>query len=82
MTVINVRAAKAQFSHLLARVATGEEIVITKAGKPVAKLTSLTSRTPRLETKRRLGRLEGRAVIPADFDAPLPHATLDTFEGG
>jgi prevent-host-death family protein len=78
MTTINVHAAKTHFSSLLERVAAGEEIVIAKAGKPVARLTALA---PRDVAKRRLGLLEGRAVVPADFDAPLPDAVLDDFEG-
>jgi prevent-host-death family protein len=77
-TTLNVHAAKTHFSGLLDRVAAGEEIVIAKAGKPVARLTPLS---PRGGPKRRLGRLAGRAVVPADFDAPLPDAVLDAFEG-
>jgi prevent-host-death family protein len=78
MATVNVHAAKTHFSSLLDRVAAGEEIVIAKAGKPVARLTGLSSgnRLP-----RRLGSLAGRAVVPADFDAPLPDDVLDTFEG-
>ncbi|HWF01323.1 MAG TPA: type II toxin-antitoxin system Phd/YefM family antitoxin [Caulobacteraceae bacterium] len=75
MTVVNVHAAKTHFSRLLEAVAAGEEVVIAKAGKPVAKLVGLAP-----SGKRRLGGLAGKAVIPADFDAPLPEAVLDAFE--
>jgi antitoxin (DNA-binding transcriptional repressor) of toxin-antitoxin stability system len=57
----------------------GEEIIIAKAGKPVAKLVPLTP--PYDRPKRRLGALAGMAVIPPDFDAPLPDDVIDTFEG-
>ena len=78
MATVNVHAAKTHFSSLLDRVAAGEEIVIAKAGKPVARLIGLTAGGA---AGRRLGILAGRAVVPADFDAPLPDAVLDAFEG-
>jgi prevent-host-death family protein len=78
MVTVNVHAAKTHFSSLLDRVAAGEEIVIAKAGKPVARLTGLSAGD---RPARRLGRLAGRAVVPADFDAALPDAVLDGFEG-
>jgi prevent-host-death family protein len=77
MATVNVHAAKTHFSALLDRVAAGEEIVIAKAGKPVARLTGLTTDQRR---KRKLGALAGRMTIPPDFDAPLPDAVLDSFE--
>lgn len=78
MATINVHAAKTHFSSLLERVAAGEEIVIAKAGKPVARLTGLSSgnRAP-----RQLGSLAGRLTAHPDFDAPLPDDILDAFEG-
>jgi prevent-host-death family protein len=79
MRTVNVHAAKTHFSRLLDEVAGGEEIVIAKAGKPVAKLAPLTPQHDR--PKRRLGALAGVAVVPADFDAPLPDHVIDTFEG-
>jgi antitoxin (DNA-binding transcriptional repressor) of toxin-antitoxin stability system len=59
--------------------AAGEEIVITKFGKPVARLVPLTFREDR--PKRQLGLLAGRLVVPPDFDAPLPDSVIDAFEG-
>jgi prevent-host-death family protein len=76
MTTVNVHAAKTNFSRLVDRAAAGEEIIIAKAGEPVAKLVPLSA--PR--EKRRLGLLAGRAVIPPDFDQPLPDEVLDDFE--
>jgi prevent-host-death family protein len=76
---VNLHAAKTHFSRLVDEAAAGEEIIIAKAGKPVARLVPLTS--PRTRPKRRLGILTGRASLPADFDAPLPDAVIDAFEG-
>jgi antitoxin (DNA-binding transcriptional repressor) of toxin-antitoxin stability system len=64
---------------LVDQAAAGEEIIIAKAGKPVAKLVPLVSSGNR--PKRRLGLLSGQANIPADFDAPLPDSVIDAFEG-
>jgi prevent-host-death family protein len=75
MQTVNVHAAKTHFSRLLDRAAACEEIIIAKAGKPVAKLVPLTSHHDR--PKRRLGALAGVALIPPDFDAPLPDHVID-----
>jgi prevent-host-death family protein len=79
MTTVNLHAAKTHFSKLVDAAAAGEEIIIAKAGKPVARLVPLASLDKR--SKRRLGLLADRAVIPPDFDAPLPDSVLDVFEG-
>jgi prevent-host-death family protein len=76
---VNLHAAKTHFSRLVHAAAAGEEIIIAKAGKPVAKLVPLSSQEER--PKRRLGLLSGQATIPADFDAPLPDEVIDAFEG-
>ena len=76
MKTVNVHEAKTHFSKLLERVAQGEEIVIAKAGKPVARLV------PQSATRKRvLGQLQGRFTVPADFDKPLPEIE-DLFYGG
>ena len=69
--------AKTHLSRLLDRVQKGEEIVITKAGRPVARLGPLV----RGGTKRRLGLLDGKFRIPDDFNRPLPDAVIAAFEG-
>ena len=76
MTIVNIHAAKTNFSSLVDQAAAGEEIIIAKAGRPVARLMPL-------ERPRgiRFGLLEGRAVVPNDFDDPLPDWLLDAFEG-
>lgn len=76
MKTINVHQAKTQLSRLLEEVAAGQEIIIAKAGKPVARLVSLRTASK----KRQLGILEGKLTVMPDFDAPLPDAILDAFE--
>ncbi len=75
MVEVGVHEAKTHLSRLLARVAAGEDIVITRSGRPVARLVPV-ERTGR----RKLGLDRGRFVIPDDFDAPLPDDLLDAFE--
>jgi prevent-host-death family protein len=76
---VNLHAAKTHFSRLVDQAAAGEEIIIAKAGKPVAKLVPLTA--PDKQSKRRLGLLAGEAKIPTNFDTPLPDEVIDSFEG-
>ena len=75
MESVNIHRAKTHLSRLLDRVAAGEEIIIARNGKPVAKLVPV-SREP-----RRPGRLEGRIRIAADFDAALPEPLAAAFRG-
>ena len=77
MPTINLHAAKTQLSRLVDEAAAGKEIIIAKAGKPMAKLGPLG---PGRGT-RKLGILAGRGRVPDDFDAPLPDDLLDAFEG-
>lgn len=77
MRTVNIHAAKTQLSRLVDDAAKGEEIIIAKAGKPVARLAPLAG-TPR---KRLLGTLAGKIHVSEDFDAPLPDDILDAFEG-
>ena len=63
MKTINVYAAKTQFSRLIDAAAAGEEVVIARAGRPVARLVPVGL------GKRRLGVLIGKLKVPADFDA-------------
>ena len=77
MVVVSISQAKVHFSRLIARVEAGEEITITRRGKPVARLVACK----RWET-RRPGRLAGNVVIPDDFLDPLPEEELKLWEGG
>ncbi len=76
MREVSVHEAKTHLSRLLRRVAAGEEIVIAKGGKPIARLVPLAQETARPE----LGIDEGRFEVPDDFDAPLPDDVLAAFE--
>jgi prevent-host-death family protein len=74
MLEVNVHEAKTHLSRLLTRVSQGEEIVIARAGKPIARLVPV-------EPKRRvLGHDEGLFEVPEDFNAPLPDDLQAYFE--
>lgn len=73
---VNIHAAKTHFSRLVERAARGEEIVIARAGRPVARLVPLGAAA----RPRRPGLLKGRIRIRKDFDAPLPDESLRLFE--
>ena len=77
MRTVNIHAAKTQLSRLVEDAGAGEEIIIAKAGKPVARLCPLAA-PPQ---KRVFGRLRGKIHIPDNFDDPLPDDVLDAFEG-
>lgn len=73
---LNIYEAKAHFSDLIDRVASGEEIVISKRGKPVARLAPIPGRGIKF------GVLKGKLTVPSDFDAPLPPEIQRYFDGG
>jgi prevent-host-death family protein len=77
MRTVNIHAAKTQLSRLVEAAAAGEEIIIAKSGKPLARLGPLVG--PR--QKRRLGVLAGKLRVPEDFDAPLPDEVIEAFDG-
>jgi len=78
MQTVNIHAAKTHLSRLVDAAAAGEEIVIARAGKTVARLVPLAAARPKIV----FGLLEGKlGPTPADFDAPLPDDLLDLFEG-
>jgi prevent-host-death family protein len=77
LTTVNVHAAKSQLSRLLDAAAAGEEVIIAKAGKPVARLVPFEQKKER----RKLGMLAGKLHVPDDFDDPLPDDVLADFEG-
>ena len=74
---VNMHEAKTHLSRLVERVEAGEEITVSRAGKPVARLVAVRpvtgSRTP--------GALRGRIRISDDFDAPLPAELAAGFAG-
>ena len=76
MTEVNIHEAKTHLSRLLARVAAGEEITISKAGHPIARLVPIRER----KARRIPGQDEGRIRIADDFDAPLPPELQTLFQ--
>jgi prevent-host-death family protein len=75
MGSINVHEAKTHLSRLLARVEAGESLVISRAGRPIARLVPFDER----REPRRPGRWAGRVRIADDFDE-TPESLLDAFE--
>ena len=73
---VNVHEAKTRLSKLLKRVQLGEEIVIAKAGKPVARLVPFAQ----APSARKPGTAKALITIGADFDAPLPNEIQRAFE--
>jgi prevent-host-death family protein len=75
MSHVNLYEAKTQLSRLVDRAAAGEEIIIAKGGRPLARLVPLATAAP----PRRLGLLEGQVQIGPDFDDPLPDDLVEAF---
>lgn len=74
--VVNLYEAKTQLSSLVERAAGGEEIVIAKAGRPLARLVAYEPR-PAL----RFGSLKGKIEIPEDFDRLAADEIDEMFHG-
>jgi len=70
VTTINLYEAKTTLSKLVERAAAGEEIVIAKAARPLARLAP-----------RKLGLFAGKVVIGDDSDDPLPEDMMAAFRG-
>ena len=75
-TTVNVHEAKTQLSRLLVRVGLGEEVIIARAGKPVARLVAIDEKPLR----RIPGSARGQVWVAPDFNATLPSEILDAFE--
>lgn len=78
MLTINIHEAKTHLSRFIEKAAAGEEIIIAKAGKPIAKLVPLQS----LPSSRNLGIFRGKLNVPEDFDDPLPEDVALQFQDG
>lgn len=76
MTTVNIQQAKTHLSRLLAEVARGEEVIISRAGTPIARLVPYATAA----SQRKLGRDWGLFEVPDDFDAPLPEDAIESFE--
>ena len=77
MITVNIHEAKTELSRLLKRVAEGEEVIIAKAGKPVAKLVNVGPPPP----GNRLGLDKSDWHVPDDFNEPLPEDLVKAFWG-
>ena len=72
---VNVHEAKTHLSRLLVEVGAGEEVLIARAGKPVARLVAVRE----IVRKRTPGLDKGKIWIGEDFDEPLPAEVVDEF---
>lgn len=76
MTTVNIYEAKTHLSRLVDQAAAGEDVIIARGGKPIARLTRLGP--PKRSV--RFGVLKGKVKVADDFDAPLPPDVLKAFE--
>ncbi|HHN67469.1 MAG TPA: type II toxin-antitoxin system Phd/YefM family antitoxin [Thermopetrobacter sp.] len=79
MKTVNVHEAKAHLSEYLAAVERGEEIVIARRNKPVARLVAVEPDKPK--KRRPFGLAKGMGHVPDDFNEPLDDETLALFTG-
>jgi prevent-host-death family protein len=74
--VVNIHDAKTRFSKLLELVQLGDEIVIAKAGRPIARIVPFVA----MPLRRKPGTANGLISMSPDFDAPLPDDLQKAFE--
>lgn len=77
METVNIYEAKTKLSQLVDKAASGEDVVVSRNGKPLVRITRLAPAKRQI----RFGLLEGKLRIADDFDAPLPNDVLAGFEG-
>lgn len=77
MDAINIYEAKTRLSQLVDQAVAGQDVVVSRHGKPLVRITRLQVAPRRI----RFGVLKGRVRIAADFDASLPDEVLAGFEG-
>jgi prevent-host-death family protein len=77
MDSVNIYEAKTHLSKLVDQAAQGKDVIISRSGKPVARLTALDKPVQRI----RFGVLKGKVKTSSDFDAPLPDDVMAGFEG-
>jgi len=77
METVNIYDAKTRLSQLVDKAAAGEDVVVSRNGKPLVRITQLNPAKRRI----RFGLLKGKIRIAPDFDAPLPDDVLAGFEG-
>jgi prevent-host-death family protein len=74
--VVNMHEAKTTLSQLVEQAERGEEILLARAGEPVARIVAL-----RTSARRVLGQWRGRVRMADDFDAPLPGSEQQAWDG-
>lgn len=75
MESVNICDAKTRWSQLIDRAAAGEDVVVSRNGKPLVRITQLADAPRRIK----FGVLKGKLRVGADFDAPLPEDVLAAF---
>ena len=71
-STFNIHYAKTHLSKLLEQVQAGEEIIIAKSGKPIARLYSVEKEPEKTKPKRVFGSMKGKVWMSPDFDDPIP----------
>ena len=77
MEQVNIYEAKTHFSKYVEQAESGQDVIIARGGKQVARLTSIEQK----KSPVRFGVLKGRVQVSADFDETLPDEVLAGFEG-
>jgi prevent-host-death family protein len=77
MKIVNMHEAKTTLSQLVEQAESGEDVVLARAGLPVARIVAI-----RANDRRQLGQWRGRVRMADDFDAPLPDDRLAAWIGG
>ena len=78
MATVTIHKAKTQLSKLVEQAERGEEVIIARGKKPVARLVPYQAE----QTKRGFGSMKGRASLGPEFWEPLPEEELKLWEGG
>jgi prevent-host-death family protein len=77
MEQVNIYEAKTHFSKYVEQAESGQDVIIARGGKQVARLTSIEPK----KNPVRFGVLKGKVQVSADFDDALPDEVLAGFEG-
>jgi prevent-host-death family protein len=77
MESVNIYDAKTRLSQLVDKAASGEDVVVSRNGKPLVRITRLDDRKRSIK----FGVLKGKLTVPQDFDVPLPDEVLRGFQG-
>ncbi|MEO7851211.1 MAG: type II toxin-antitoxin system Phd/YefM family antitoxin [Rubrivivax sp.] len=78
METVSIYDAKTRFSQLVDKAASGEDVIVSRHGKPVVRITTLAKKAQAV----RFGLLKGKVKLADDFDAPLPANVLEQFQRG